>query len=123
MRHGKLLVKMAVSKKLKISDPTLVFVTTTTENWKPILKERKLAEVIALQLNETAEYHNVSVVGYVIVPNHVHLLLSFKNYERLPKFIQSFKSLTSPELEFLLKYYNNFFCLPLSKYSPYIIKN
>lgn len=110
---------MSVSKKINVSGTSLVFVTTTIENWEPLFNDKEIAKIIALQLNETATFFNVSIVGYVIMPNHIHMLLGLKNYKNLPKFIQSFKSLSSRKVKRLLEVNN--FKLWMRRYDSFVI--
>ncbi|PKK82445.1 MAG: hypothetical protein CVT49_13755 [candidate division Zixibacteria bacterium HGW-Zixibacteria-1] len=86
---------MVVRKRLELQGRALVFVTTNTQEWTPIFREEKFASLIIRQLGETLNYYGVSLVGYVLMPSHLHMLLGFKEVEKLSKFMQSFKILSS----------------------------
>jgi len=86
---------MPVRKRLKIKGPALLFVTTTVTNWTPVFRDEVAANIILAQLHETIHYFGVSLVGYVLMPSHLHALLGFPRVEQLSKFMQSFKSLTA----------------------------
>ena len=86
---------MVVRKRLKLHGHALVFVTTTAHEWTPIFREEELASLITRQLKESLEFYNVSLVGYVLMPSHLHMLLGLKKVELLSKFMQSFKILSS----------------------------
>jgi putative transposase len=71
-----------------------VFVTTTIANWTPVLCG-KAAMITASHLAELTRKLNVSVLGYVIMPSHLHAILGFREIGILSKFMQHYKSLTS----------------------------
>ena len=89
---------MPVSRLKEITGPGLVFVTTTAIDWHPVFKPPHIARAIAQQIAETASFLDISVVGYVVMPSHVHLLLGFPEVSLLSKAVQSFKSMTSRRL-------------------------
>ncbi len=90
---------MTVSRKVKLAGPNLGFVTTSIINWIPVFADYECAYIAANQLKETANIMNVAIVGYVIMPSHIHALLGFKDMAMLVPFMQSFKSLTSRALK------------------------
>lgn len=46
--------------------------------------------------------HDVDLIGYVIMPNHLHLLLRMRNRETLVKYIHSFKTYASAAVRHVL---------------------
>jgi len=78
-----------------ISGSALAFVTTTVADWNPVFASSEAADEVARQLEEAARLFNVAIMGYVIMPTHVHALLGFPDITILSKFMQSFKSLTA----------------------------
>ncbi len=90
---------MAVRKRLNLTGPAVVFVTTTVYDWKPILSRKDVAGVIVEQLRETLSVFQVAVISYVVMPSHVHLLLGFRQVENLSRCVQSFKSLASRKIK------------------------
>jgi REP element-mobilizing transposase RayT len=86
---------MVVRKRLKIAGPALVFVTTTVKDWIPIFGVKAAADCIVSQLKDTLNYHQISMVGYVLMPSHLHILIGLKDLTRLSEFMESFKSLSS----------------------------
>ncbi|MCK5124747.1 MAG: transposase [candidate division Zixibacteria bacterium] len=89
---------MVVRKRLNISGPSLVFITTTVRDWIPVFENDKLAAVLLGQLKEALEHFHVEAVGYVLMPSHLHALLYFHQIERLSQFMQSFKILSAKKL-------------------------
>ncbi len=43
------------------------------------------------QLHETLNFHQLSLVAYVLMPSHIHLLLGFEKIEHMSKVMQNFK--------------------------------
>jgi len=90
---------MVVRKRLNIKGQALVFVTITVQGWKPVFSNDIIAETILNQFDESLEYYNVSLIGYVLMPSHLHALLGFKKVEYLSKFVQSFKILSTKRVK------------------------
>lgn len=86
---------MVVRKRLPIRGQALVFVTTTVADWLPVFGDPHLAVVIMDKLQSSAKHFSVAVVGYVLMPSHLHMLLGFPQIERLSRFMQSFKILSA----------------------------
>ena len=93
---------MVKSRRLEINGPVLVFITTTITNWIPVFENKKYAELVVMQLDETAKYFKNLILGYIVMPSHVHLLIGMSDYSTLSKFMQSFKSITSRKLKDLI---------------------
>jgi putative transposase len=92
---------MPVRKRLNIEGRALVFVTTAITDWLPILENEAAAAAVTGQLKETARSFEISVVGYVIMPSHMHALLGFRRIEDLSRFMQTFKSLSARRVKML----------------------
>jgi putative transposase len=90
---------MTSNKRLKISGPALVFITTTVTNWIPVFQNENNAMAIIEQLKETSEFHKASIMGYVVMPSHVHALVGLREYADLSKLMKAFKGITSRKLK------------------------
>jgi putative transposase len=86
---------MVVRKRLDIKGSALVFVTTTAHGWTPVFDDHSCAETVLGQLRDALIYYDVSAVGYVLMPTHLHMLLGFRHIENLSRFMHSFKILSS----------------------------
>jgi len=89
---------MVVRKRLPITGNALVFVTTTVTDWLPVFKLQSAANAVLNQLQDTARHYDISIVGYVLMPSHLHAVLGFWEIEKLSKFMQSFKILSSKKI-------------------------
>jgi len=99
---------MVVRKRLKIQGSALVFVTTTVKDWLPVFTMESAADSTITQFSETIQIFKVSLMGYVLMPSHLHALIGFSEVEKLSEFIQTFKSLSSRRIKQLkLAKYNN----------------
>ncbi len=92
---------MVVRKRLDIKGPQIVFVTTTVFNWQPILTKANVIEVILSEFQISIKYFDISLLGYVIMPSHLHALLGFPKIETLSQFMKAFKSITSRKVKSL----------------------
>ncbi len=90
---------MVVRKRLDITGPTLVFITTTVFDWQPVLTQRTVADIIIEELRKTQCLFEMSIVSYVVMPSHLYLLLGFQEVGCLSQCIQSFKSITSRRIK------------------------
>ena len=96
------LPNMPVRTKLDLKGTAPVFVTTTTANWNPLFEDRVMAECAMQQLEETTKRLEVSVVGYVLMPSHLHASLCFQEISLLSSFMKSFKSLAARRIKSML---------------------
>jgi len=93
---------MVIRKRLPLVGKALTFVTTSIDNHRPILSNNEVAEACLQQLSETIKSYQVSLVGYVLMPTHIHLLLGFPRIEHLSEFMQRFKGLSSLRIKEIL---------------------
>jgi putative transposase len=92
---------MPVTRIKGIEGPAIVFVTTKTVNWIPIFSIESAAYEVTMQLGETSQAMDASIVGYTIMPTHIHIILGLKEISHLSEFMQSFKSISSRRLKCL----------------------
>ena len=90
---------MVVRKRLAITGPAIAFVTTTVFEWKPVLTQDNVCDIIIKELRTTQSLFQMSIISYVIMPSHIHLLLGFQNISELSKYFQTFKSITSRQIK------------------------
>jgi putative transposase len=75
-----------------IEGPSLFFVTTSTLNRQNKFIDEKSLHLVQDELFKTAEIKAGYLMGYVIMPNHIHLLIGFNDGGKgLFHFIHSFK--------------------------------
>ena len=89
---------------------TLYFYTATITNWKKLLAKDKYKDLIISSLKYLIEKKKIVVYGYVIMPNHIHLIweLLTMNGKEMPH--ASFMKYTSHELPAHQRCIENYFC-------------
>ena len=68
------------------------FITCTVLHWLPFFTRPNSVQIIIDCLNHLKDSDGLKLYGFVILENHLHLILSS---EDLPKTIQKFKSYTA----------------------------
>lgn len=87
--------------RYKIINPTKPhFITCTITHWIPIFTRKESVDIIRESLKYLQTSDGLKIHAYVILENHLHLIVSSDN---LPKTIQKFKSFTAKEILSLLK--------------------
>jgi len=83
------------------------FFTATIQNWKHLLKDDKYKNIIVDSLKFLVKEGNVTINGFVIMPNHLHVIWQAKGNNDLQKIQNSFIKHTSKEFKKLLEKDNN----------------
>ena len=83
------------------------FFTATIQEWKHLLKEDKYKNIITDTLKFLVTEGNVTINGFVIMPNHMHIIWQAKANNDLQKIQKSFIKHTSKEFKKLLAIDNN----------------
>ena len=91
-------------KRYKIYPETtsFYFCTDTIVEWQCIFKEDKYFQVIIDSFNYCRKEKGLLLLGYVIMPNHIHYIVSSKDGYDLAGIIRDFKRYTSTQLTNLL---------------------
>ena len=58
------------------------FLTRTVVNWLPIFSQPELARIIISSLDFLGKHQGLSLHGYVIIENHLHLIASSENLSK-----------------------------------------
>ena len=64
-------------RQLHSSEANLYFVTFTCYDWLPLFQTTNSYEVVYKWLEYLKEKKNIQVTAYVIMPNHLHVMLYF----------------------------------------------
>ena len=98
-----------MSRRLKYNiQNDIHFVTTNTSNRLPIFKDDRCCQILIDNLKFYRNKYQLKYFGYVIVPDHIHILIWF-DLEKYPeltisKIIQGIKSYTAKEI---IEYYHS----------------
>jgi putative transposase len=71
------------------------FVTSTIVKWKKLFAKDSFANIIIEELKFRKEKKQIELYGYVIMPEHFHLIISS---ESIPKVMRSIKSYTAKKI-------------------------
>lgn len=90
------------------------FITCTVVNWTPIFSKVELAQIILNSLSFLQHQQRLTLYGYVIMENHIHLIASAAN---LSKEIGNFKSFTARSIiDLLIENQSNYYLNQLKFY-------
>ncbi len=80
----------------KYNDASIHFVTTKTHENIPYFRDEKCCYILIDELEFYRKHYGFQIYGYVIMPDHIHLLLFWDIYEKpdltISKIIQGIKS-------------------------------
>lgn len=69
-----------------------MFVTTTVLNFTPVFARPVVADTLAVGLLQDTKHYGARLHSFVVMPEHVHLLVQLPNNLSCPKFVQRLKS-------------------------------
>ena len=94
---------MGLRNRHRHIDERCFFVTTTCNKWKPLLLFTNAFSLIENSLNFVNEKYHAVLLGYVLMPNHIHLIIYFKSENKLSDFMRDFKKFTSIKIRQLVE--------------------
>ena len=86
---------MALRGRTHFIDEECFFVTTTCVHWYHLLEADSCKQIISDSFNFLNKKYNSALLGYVIMPNHIHLIIYFKQINRLSDWMRDLKKFTS----------------------------
>jgi len=87
---------MPKRNRTKITGPITVFLTTTLIDWQPLFSNKNILDKVERQLFQLFPCKADALMGYVLMPSHVHLIVGFKcGGIQMCEFMRTFKSLTA----------------------------
>lgn len=81
----------------------MLFVTTTCYKWLKIINSPEAFAIICDSLNFLLKKFESHLFGYVIMLNHLHLILYFPKQNCLSDFMRDFKKYTSVKLKEIIE--------------------
>lgn len=79
-------------------DGMIHFCTATVDGWLPLLDDRAVA-VLYHELDSARRLFGVRVLAYVVMPEHIHLLVWSESGENVKKFVQRVLSRSSKRIK------------------------
>jgi putative transposase len=68
-------------RKSHMLNNEIYFWTATIRKWNHLLKHKAFKEIIVGSLKYLVEHNKIEVFGFVIMPNHVHVIWRIKTIE------------------------------------------
>jgi len=89
---------MGLRDRHKYLDEHCFFVTTTCNKWKPLLQLPNAFALIEDSLTFVNEKYQAANLGHVLMPNHIHLIIYFRDSNKLSDYMRDFKKFTSTKI-------------------------
>jgi putative transposase len=81
----------------------IYFYTATINGWKTLIKDFNLEPVIIESLSFLSQKQHIKVYGFVIMPNHIHLIWELLQNNGKESPVSSFMKFTAHEFQQVLK--------------------
>ena len=89
---------MGLRNRADFLDEKCFFVTTTCNKWLKLIDQAQAYSLVLESLQYVNEKYKADILGYVIMPNHLHLILIFKEFNQLSDYMRDFKKFTSTHI-------------------------
>ena len=86
---------MGLCDRNQYLDEDCFFVTTTCFNWYPLLQMESCKQIVSNSINFLNNKYDAATLAYVIMPNHLHLIIYFKQRNQLSNWMRDLKKFTS----------------------------
>jgi len=80
----------------------MFFTTSTVKDWIPIFQEERFRRIVIDSIKFLINQKRIRLHGYVIMPNHLHLIFSVVNPFVLSDIFRDFHKFTSQQI---IKYF------------------
>jgi putative transposase len=86
---------MGLRDRNQYLDENCFFITTTCFNWYRLLQMESCKQIVSDSINFLNNKHDTATLGYVIMPNHLHLIIYFRQRNQLSNWMRDLKKFTS----------------------------
>jgi len=107
---------MGLRNRNIFKDQFCFFVTTTCKDWLNLFIVDKYYEIICESISFVNIKFKASILAYVIMPNHLHIVVYFGIKNNLSDYMRDFKKFTSGEIRRMLEQDNQIELLNKIKY-------
>ena len=87
----------------QFQDIGLLYITCTVFKWIYIFHHKRYAEIVIGSLNRCIEYQWFELYAYVLMPNHIHLILKAGQNHSIEQIIRDFKKYTAQQILLTMK--------------------
>lgn len=89
---------MGLRNRHLVQNERTFFVTTTCNGHKPLIQLSNSYNLICESLAFVGRKYNCAILAYVIMPNHLHLILHFKTDNNISAYMRDFKKFTATKI-------------------------
>lgn len=93
-----LYIIMGLRNRTGLLDYRCFFITTTCYNFLHLFNSNKYFKILYDSIVFLNKKYNAYIMGYVLMPNHIHLILYFDKENKLSEYMRDFKKFTSIEI-------------------------
>ena len=86
---------MGLRNRQLYQDKNIFFITTTCYRWYKLLVVGQALEIVASSIVFCCKKYEADILAYVLMPNHIHLIIYFKEANNRIDFMRDFKKFTS----------------------------
>ena len=93
---------MSTRRRDIISNYNCFFITSTINHFIPLFSDEKYITIITDSLTFYSEKYDCKILAFVIMPEHIHIVIFFNNKPKISDFMRDFKKFTSFQIRTLL---------------------
>jgi putative transposase len=108
---------MGLRNRTRYPEADCFFVTTTCFNWYHLLESEACKAIVCASIKFLNHKYDSDLLGYVIMPNHLHLIIYFKKANQLSNWMRDLKKFTSVKVRQHIDLNGNIVLLEKLRYS------
>jgi putative transposase len=89
---------MGLRGRTRLLDYRLFFVTTTCNSFLPLIEPNEIKDLLIRSLIFCNEKYHADIVAYALMPEHLHLMVHFREENHLSYYMREFKKFTSVQI-------------------------
>ncbi len=89
---------MGLRGRTRLKEYSLFFVTTTCHEFLPLIESKEMKDMLMENLNFYNKKYDAEIVSYALMPEHIHLMIYFRNENLLIDYMRDFKRFTSKKI-------------------------
>ncbi len=95
------------------------FITTTIRNFNPLLNHPKTREIVYASLTFSKDKYQYKLIGYCLMPEHIHLLIQVEDKLDVSKVMADFKRYTAKQIYHYFEKNNDAYWLSILRAGAY----
>lgn len=89
---------MGLRGRTRFTDYSLFFVTTTCNSFLPLIEPKEVKDILIENLIFYNKKCDAEIAAYALMPEHIHLMICFRNGNRLSEYMRDFKRFTTRKI-------------------------